>query len=416
MSDRTRNYLIFLANPALFGLGMNLMSPVTILPVFVSYLTDSNVLIGGVTAVVRLAWALPLIYGARHFEERPYKARRLVAISTIGRVVFVAYGGYLFFSSGGPATILLVLFFFALFALWGSDGFTSPAWAEMFTKIVDARARGRLIGIAGAVGGVLAGVGILIATRLMGDNPFPAGFALVFIAATIVLIISHGTLVFLKEPPSPPPEELDPSPIWRAGARIPRLLRRDPSFRSLILARLLLGFGMTSFGFFAVFATRRFDLGLEQIGLLTTVLLVTQTVATLGSGFLNDRLGPIQLASAGGLVALLAAIMAATTPSPILFIPIFICVGLSQAAFGIADITLVIDAAPLDRMPTYMATYNIGIAPLLVVAALAAGLLVDLTGFRSMFIVSGVFALAGIALMIRVSRNRPVPAPSSPAP
>ena len=415
MSDRTRNYLIFLANPALYGLGMNLMSPFTILPVFVSYLTDSNLLIGAVTPAVRMAWALPLIFGARYFEGRRYKASRLVTITTLGRLIFIAYSVFLILSGGSPALLLLVLFFFGLFFLWGSDGFTSPAWTDLYSKVVDPRARGRILGIAGTIGGTLAGVGVVIATRLMGDNPFPTGFALVFIAGALVLIISHGALGFLKEPPSPPVEP-DPSPIWRAGSRMPHLLHHDPPFRSLIVARLLLGFGMTSFGFFAVFATRRFDLGLEQIGLLTTVLLIAQTAATLGSGFLNDRIGSLGLASTAGLAALLAAVLAAVTPSAILFFPVFVFVGFSQAAFGIADLTIVLDSAPRERMPTYLATSHVSTAPLFVAAALAAGFLVDLTGFRAMFIVSAVFALAGIALMLRVSRHRAVSTPSTPAP
>ncbi|MDP6758156.1 MAG: MFS transporter, partial [Chloroflexota bacterium] len=199
----------------------------------------------------------------------------------------------------------------------------------------------------------------------------------------------------------------DPRPIWRAGGRIPDLLRRDSALRRLILARLLVGYGMTSFGFFAVFATRRFDLGLEQIGLLTTVLLVTQTAATFGSGFLNDRLGPVRLAVAGGFVALGAAVLAATATDPVAFYAIFVCVGLSQAAFTIADFTLVLDAAPTEQMTTYLATFNVSIAPLMLPAALAAGYLADVAGYRAMFVVSAALAVVGIVLMMRLSRCRP---------
>ena len=58
-------------------------------------------------------------------------------------------------------------------------------------------------------------------------------------------------------------------------------------------------------------------------------------------------------------------------------------------------------------MTTYLATYNVAIAPLLLPAALAAGYLADVAGFRPMFIVSAALAVAGIALMMRLSRRRP---------
>ena len=415
MNDRTRNSLIFASNIAVFWPGFHLLSPVTILPVFLSFLTDSSVLIGAIPPLAQLAYAVPLIYGARYFEGRPYKSRRLVAIITPGRFGFIAYGGLVILSGGRPAPLMLVLFFLALFTLGGTTGFSYAAWADTFNKVVDRRSRGRLIGIAQTIGGAVAGVAVLAATRLMGDDPFPTGFGVVFIVAALILVVAYGQLIFLKEPPSPPAEP-DPSPIWQAASRIPRLLRQDPTFRSLILARLLIGYGMTSFGFFAIFATRRFDITVEQIGLLITILLITQTIANLGSGYLNDRIGSIRLAAVGGVLAPVAAILAATAPDPIALYPIFMCVGLSQAAFAVADFTLVLDAAPPERMPTYLATYNVSVAPLLLPAALGAGLLVDIAGFTPMFLASAVLGLAGILLMARVARGQSLPDPSALAP
>ncbi|MDP6758648.1 MAG: hypothetical protein QF719_10700, partial [Chloroflexota bacterium] len=203
MNDRTRNYLVFVANPAVFGLGFNLVSPVTILPVFASFLTDSNVLIGAIPPFVQLAFALPLIYGARYFEARSYKVPQLVLISTAGRVVFLAFGGLVILADGRPAALLLGLFFGALFAFRATNGFAYIAWAEAFSEIVHPRTRGRLMGVAQALAGALAGVGVFVATRLMGSDPFPVGFGLVIIAAMLIMTSSHSLLLLLKEPPSP---------------------------------------------------------------------------------------------------------------------------------------------------------------------------------------------------------------------
>ena len=260
------------------------------------------------------------------------------------------------------------------------------------------------MGLAQTIGGVMAGVGVFFAARFLDANPTPAGFATLFIVAALVLMVSHGLFLLLREPPSEP-APADPKPIWRAGARIPRLLREDRHFAWLLGARVLIGFGMTSFGFFAVFATRDFDVGIREIGIFTTVLLVTQTAANLGSGFLNDRIGPVRLVAAGGSIVLLASLLAIATSTAVAFYPIFLCVGLSQAAFAIADFTLIFDASPTEKMTTYLAAYNSTMAPLLVVAALSAGLLVDMVGgYRPMFVVSGLFALVGVALLLRVAR------------
>lgn len=405
MSDRTRNYLILIANPALFGLGFNLMSPVTILPIYVSLLTDSNVLIGAISPVFRMAWAVPLIFGAQYFERFVYNARRMYVITSIGRLVFISYCAYVVVSDGRPAALALALLFLALFALMGSDGLTSAGWAEIFSKVVDARSRGRVMGLGTSIGGVMAGVGVFFAGRFLDANPNPARFATLFIVAAFVLAVSHGLYLFLREPPSRP-AQTDSRSLWRAAARIPRLLRDDRFFSSLLVARVLIGFGMTSFGFFAVFAARDFGVSVGRIGLYTTVLLVTQTAAILDSGFLNDRIGPMRLMYVGGAIVLIASVVAATTSTAAAFFAIFVCVGLSQATFAMADFTLIFDAAPPEKMTTYLAAYNATLAPFLVVFALVAGLLVDLVGgYRPMFAVSGLFALAGVALMLRVARR-----------
>ena len=303
--------------------------------------------------------------------------------------------------------MMLLLFFVAACMLGGTTGFCYPAWADTFNRVVDSHSRGRLIGIAQTIGGVMAGIIVLLATRLMGDDPFPIGFGMVFIVAALILTISYGLLIFLKEPPSPIIRS-EPESIWQTGLRIPRLLRKDASFRSLLVARLLIGSGMASFGFFAVFGTRRFDLDVEHIGLLATILLISQTVANLASGFLNDRIGAIGLTIAGAAITPIAALIAFVATDPIALYPIFILVGFSQAAFVMADLTLILDTAPNDQMPTYLATYSAAVYPVLIGASAIAGVIIDVVGFKPMFLLSASLGLIGIGLMVRVARSRTV--------
>ena len=407
MTDRTRNQLIFAANIAIFWPGFHLLSPITILPVFVSFLTESSILIGSVSAIYLVAYATPLIYGVRFFEGRRYKSRMLVAIITTGRIVFIAFAVILIISGGSPPELMLLLFFVAACMLGGTTGFCYPAWADTFNRVVDSHSRGRLIGIAQTIGGVMAGIIVLLATRLMGDDPFPIGFGMVFIVAALILTISYGLLIFLKEPPSPIIRS-EPESIWQTGLRIPRLLRKDASFRSLLVARLLIGSGMASFGFFAVFGTRRFDLDVEHIGFLATILRISQTVANLASGFLNDRIGAIGLTIAGAAITPIAALIAFVATDPIALYPIFILVGFSQAAFVMADLTLILDTAPNDQMPTYLATYSAAVYPVLIGASAIAGVIIDVVGFKPMFLLSASLGLIGIGLMVRVARSRTV--------
>ena len=156
------------------------------------------------------------------------------------------------------------------------------------------------------------------------------------------------------------------------------------------------------------FGTRRFDLDVEHIGLLATILLISQTVANLASGFLNDRIGAIGLTIAGAAITPIAALIAFVATDPIALYPIFILVGFSQSAFVMADLTLILDTAPNDQMPTYLATYSAAVYPVLIGASAIAGVIIDVVGFKPMFLLSASLGLIGIGLMVRVARSRTV--------
>ena len=59
------NFTILTFDGLTFWLGLSYFSPTTILPLFVSHLSSSNVVSGAVPAVIALSWALPQLLGAR---------------------------------------------------------------------------------------------------------------------------------------------------------------------------------------------------------------------------------------------------------------------------------------------------------------------------------------------------------------
>lgn len=398
MKHQTQNHLIFITNPVLFMIGFALMSPVTILPLFVSQFTESNILIGSTMQVQRLAWSLPLIYGAHYFSRHPFKARRIVIITTIGRLLFTSYCLLILLTTDATAEVLLLLFFLAQLFLWGSDGFTSPAWSQLLGTLVDRQIRGRVLGVSVATGGAIGALAIFIATQVLGNQPDAKSFARMFIFGTLFLQISHQNLGFLKESPTIITKDSH-NPLWEAGNLITDIIRQDAFFRKLVAARVLIGLGVSCFTFVTVYGITQFNVSVQQIGLFTTFLLVSQTVGFTLCGFISDRFGALGLASLGGAFVLLVALLSATTSSTSMFVIIFICVGIATAALGISDMTLILEFISSDKIPSYFASYHVIQAPINLLAALSAGLLVDIAGFRPMFTVCAIVTAVGIVIM-----------------
>ncbi|MCY4108585.1 MAG: hypothetical protein OXG11_06110, partial [Chloroflexi bacterium] len=60
---RVRNFALLFGSGSISMVGMSLVSSVTIMPLFMSHLTDSLILVGAVPAVWGLGFALPQALG-----------------------------------------------------------------------------------------------------------------------------------------------------------------------------------------------------------------------------------------------------------------------------------------------------------------------------------------------------------------
>ena len=106
-SGRTLNVLLFFWNPAVWNTAPSLVSPITIMPLFVSLLTSSTILVGLTASFFDGAWALTQLFGARYFERAKFKRNKMVAISVASRSMILLYGLYLTVNRGGNTKLLL---------------------------------------------------------------------------------------------------------------------------------------------------------------------------------------------------------------------------------------------------------------------------------------------------------------------
>jgi len=400
-SEARRNYTIIFTNMSLFHLGFNLISPVTILPVYVSHLTDSNILIGMVPAFVQVAFALPQLFGARYYERKKYAVPYMWRVNFTGRVIFGAYGlSAIFFAERFPE-LWLVLFFLALGIFRGGVGFQSPGFTGVYGKVISPKIRGRVFGYTSAVGGALGAVGALIAAMILGESGFPEGFGVLLAFGGFFLAAVNSTMLLLKEPPSEVPSE-PPGPIFTVFRRFPSVLQNDIRFRRYIIARTLLGWGTLSFGFFAVFGISRYEATAADVAIFTAILLASQPVLSLIWGQVADKTGPTVVPVFAGLLSVAAAMLAVIAPNIESFAIVFVLVGGAFGGYHLADFAAIYQMAPSRQLLTYAAVFALMTQPAALVAAIAGGWLVDTVGFNAMFVIAAGLSVAGVAAMTLV--------------
>ena len=224
-----RNFIVNVLDGTFFFFGLSFIAESTVIPVYVSHLTDSRVLIGLVSAVASAGWFLPQLLTANSTERLSRKMPLVVRAGLFAErlpVLLLALSALLV--AGRHPGLALGLFF--LFYAWHrlGSGSLAPAWEDMIAKIIPLDRRGRFFGIANTGGSLLGIAGAQLTTIFLARFAFPNNFALCMFFATGGIFVSWIFLALTREPSLPPTKEHVSSLTYLK--RLPQLVRSDPNF------------------------------------------------------------------------------------------------------------------------------------------------------------------------------------------
>ncbi len=407
------NAVVNILDGSLFGFGiMGLVSYVTIIPLFLSYLTDSTALIGFVAALFHIGWQIPQLLTANYvagmrrykpmvlvmtlFERLPYFGLALVALAipTIGL----------------EAALILTLILLGIQSLGG--GFTGTAWQSMISKIMPPHRLGTFFGIQSACVNLFGAGGALLASVILERSAFPDGFALLFFVAGISLLLSYAFLALTYESASAP-KDLVKRVRWdRFGQRLRGILNADPNFRWFLIARALTALSLTVISFFTIYGIRVFDMSPEFVGALTSVLLLSNMLSSAFIGWIGDRWGHRRVLIAANVLTVLSIAIALAAPDIRWFYAVFALTGVVNASQWSTIMTITVQFSSVAERPLYIGMANTLIAPVSVFAPIFGGWLVDAVSFELTF---SIFALAGLLSMLVYILPMQDPARQAPA-
>lgn len=226
-----------LADGAFFGLGWGFGSIGTIIPLFVSHLTTSALLIGLIPSIHAVGWQLPQLFMANSVARlRRYKP--MVMLLTIHeRVPYLGLALVALFLGVLGNRLALVLTFLMIIWQGLGAGFTANAWQSMIAKIILPDWRGTFFGVQAALSNILMSLTAVAAGFILDRVDPRFNFSLCFLLTAVGMAISYVFLGLTREPLDDEkviPAHL-PSP-WQGGLEI---LRRDRNFAAYLFIRLL---------------------------------------------------------------------------------------------------------------------------------------------------------------------------------
>ncbi len=402
------NFIVNVMDGAFFGLALGFASFVTVLPLFVSTMTNSAVLIGLIPAIHNVGWQLPQLFTARQVTGLS-RYKPMVVMTTIHeRLPFLGLAAVAWFLPRLGREVALVLTFGLLTWQGLGGGFTATAWQSMIGKIIPARHRGFFLGTQAAAASLFASGGAILAGVFLERLGSPLDWTTCFLLTSVSMAVSWVFLAKTREPDRPPADgDENRSDFWRGVIAI---LQRDINFRWFLSARLLSQMAAVAFAFYTIYAVRCHGMTEGTAGLMTGALLAAQMAANPLMGWIGDRWSHRAVMAVSALAATASALLAWWAPDTNWFYLVFILAGVANVAFWTTGLTLTLEFGAEAERPAYIGLANTLVAPGAILAPLVGGWLADSAGYPAVFLASAVCGLL-TALILRVMVQDPRHAP-----
>jgi len=385
------NYIANVMDGAFFGFGLGFASFATVIPLFVSTMTDSAILIGLISAVHVMGWQLPQLITAQSVS-RMARFKPMVMWMTIHeRVPFLGLAFIAIFVTQLNTVLALVLTFLMLIWQGLGAGFTANAWQNMIGKVIPSDYLATFFGMQSSASNLLASGGAVVAGILLERQAFPTNFALCFLIASGLMVVSFIALGLTRESTRETVIKREEQPPLLQSIRV--ILRTDKNFSRFLIGRAIVLFGSMAFSFYTIYAATNLRAGEYAIGVLTSVLLLTQVITNPLLGWIADRWSRKGVLTIGAVAIFFSALIARVAPSFEWLYPAVILAGVANTVLWSITMAMTLQFGGENDRPTYVGMANTLIAPATIIAPLIGGWLADLYGYQSTFMLA---ALAGL--------------------
>lgn len=390
------NFFVNLLDVTAFWFGFSLISATTIVPLYISQLSDSPLPIGIAAVVAQASWFLPQLFTANAVERLPRKKPVIVWFG----LFLERLPMWLFVLSAAIAvrqpTAALVVFLVGYAWRGFGAGITATSWQDLIARCFPVRRRGRFLGISLFAGTLAGAVAAAVSGWLLETYPFSRNFVLNFALAAVFISLSWAFISLTREPAIA--ARVQRLSGREFAAELPIIMRQDVNFRRFLISRTLLAFGALGTGFITVAAIDRWAVPNSAVAGYTAALLIGQAAATPLFGLLSDRFGHKLTLEIGALAAVFAFALAWLAPTPKWYYAVFVLLGVNTGAIIVAGILVIMEFARAEKRPTYAGLANsaVGIAS---VAAPLVGAALATISYDLLFAASAFISLAALALL-----------------
>jgi MFS family permease len=400
-----RNYIALLCEGTFYYTGMSYIDANAVVPVFIFAYTHSMKLVGLAITINMASMAIaqiligPSIKSIRNMKS--FIARGMLLYRFIpALMVPVLLAGL-----RNDATVVIFLVIYGM--VFVGEGLIVIPWNDMFGRTILPEERGRLLGnqlIVGGIGCLLSGLLIkfLLDSKTLSDAQ---RFSIIFGCAGFFLTISSICMFFSRDLPRT--VSARPPSSWHYYSQMLVYLKKNKDFSRMVMIKILAVFSGMVAPFLILFGEKNFILSPTQVSTLVYIQIAGGLVGGYVWGRISHRLSSkhvILTAQIFGLIILTCSLASHLVKGLNAFWPIMWLVillnGMNMGSW-IGIVNYIIDIVSEEDRTVYLLLSNLITFPLTALSFLA-GLLIDITGFLPLFLISFTAVVAAVVLSLRL--------------
>jgi MFS family permease len=381
-----RNMVLGVVNGIFFNLAAAFIHPGTVVPLFISSLTDSKVLIGLFSTLESFGWYFPQFFAGAMLAGSGRVLWFYNRMSIIRVVAFSSILGLIFILGDGNHSLLLAGFalFFGVYSI--SGGLAGVPFMEIIGKTIPTNKRGTLFGLRMFFGGLLAAMAGPVVKKIIASYDFPIDFGILYSLAFVCIVLGLSVFAFSKE--SPTTNGNSQSSYKENIRKGIALFKNDVNIRHLIIARFLSFCYMMAMPFYVIMANQR--LGISKA--LAATYLSFEMVGYLGLNFLwawlSNHISNRQVMKLAALCSFVPPVIGLFSlyknPGYFIFGLAFFFNGAASSGFGVGFLNYLLEIVDDDSRSLTVGLVHTFVAPAAFMSIIG-GIVIDVANMWVMF-------------------------------
>jgi MFS family permease len=408
-ADYTKNNMILGVINGIFfsGAGAFIHGGV-VLPLFISHLSNSKILVGLFSTLEAFGWAFPQLFSGALILGAPfvlwlYNRMSVVRLASFALILIFT------FALGDNYRWLLLLVFGIAFTIYSlAGGVAGVPFMDIVGKTIPNNKRGTFFGLRIFFGGLVAIAAGPIVKKILGAYSFPINFGIMFTIAYILIAGGLGCFVFAQEPPS---ETATVKRDLKANLLYAfKIYRDNKNVKRLVMSRILQLCYLTAVPFYVLIATEKLNISVE----LAATYLSFEMAGYLGINFfwawLSNYISNKKVMQWAGYCSLIPPIIALISlyknPGYFIYGLVFFFNGASSSGSGLGFLNYLLEISSAEDRPILVGLVHTLVAPA-VFMSIIGGVIIELLDLESMLIITAtclIISLSYIAVLVEPKR------------